>query len=250
MYGLLPTVRGLPVETFVCKRCQEALPKDRFRIVRDKRRNATYRTKICKTCTRAKDRETFHDQPDPRRYLTRNWNALCRQRRNKGVYVCPELFGIQGVDYLMELWEHQGGRCALTGVSMTWVSMPIAEVRAGHGLGTSISVDRIQNDKRIGYRKGNLRLVCSQINHMRSALPTEDFLHWCELVIRRMGPVAPDFSLADAKTVRKDLANHPERQASKKESKRAGPAKSPARRSRARPRTKAPQRQEPNSIQD
>ena len=219
-------------------------------MVRDKRKNASYRTKTCKTCTRAKDRETLHGQPDPRRYLARNWNALCRQRRNKGVYVCPDLFGIPGVDYLMELWEHQGGRCALTGVAMTWVSMPIAEVRAGHGLGTSISVDRIQNDARIGYRKGNLRLVCSQINHMRSALPTEDFLHWCELVVRRMGPVTPHFSLADAKTVRNDLANHPERQASKQQSKRAGPAKSPVRRSKARARTKAPRATGPSPTQD
>ena len=238
------------METFVCNRCQKPLPAERFRVVRDKRKNASYRTKICKTCTRAKDRETFYAQPDPRRYLTRNWNALCRQRRNKGVYVCPDLFGIPGVDYLMELWEHQGGRCALTGVAMTWVAMPIAEVRAGHGLGTSISVDRIENDKRIGYRKGNLRLVCSQINHMRSALPTEDFLHWCELVVRRMGAVAPHFSLADAKTVRDDLANHPERQASKKQSKRAGPAKSPVRRSKARARTKAPRATKSSLTQD
>jgi len=119
-------------------------------MVRDKRKNATYRTRTCKTCSRAKDRDTLYAQPDPRRYLARNWNALCRQRRNKGIYVCPELFGIQGVDYLMELWEHQGGRCALTGVAMTWVSMPIEQVRAGHGLGTSISVDRIENDKRVG----------------------------------------------------------------------------------------------------
>jgi len=238
------------VETFVCNRCQESLPAKRFRYSRYEANGKTYRAKICKACSRTKDRETFHAQPDPRRYLTRNWNALCRQRRSKGIFVCPELFGTPGVDHLMGLWEHQGGRCALTGVAMTWVAMPIEQVRAGHGLGTTISVDRIQNDARIGYRKGNLRLVCSQINHMRSALPTEDFLHWCELVVRRMGPVAPDFSLADAKTVRQDLANHPERQASKKESRRAGPAKSPARRSKARPRTKAPQRQEPSSTQD
>ena len=63
----------------------------------------------------------------------------------------------------MELWEHQGGRCALTGVAMTWVAMPIAEVRAGHlGLRT---MDRMESIPSCGHNGGVSNQPTKRQNH-------------------------------------------------------------------------------------
>ena len=61
----------------------------------------------------------------------------------------------------------------------------------GYGLGRNVSVDRIDSAR--GYAKGNLRLICSQLNYMRGSLEDPDFLLWCELVVRHNGPPPPGF---------------------------------------------------------
>lgn len=58
------------------------------------------------------------------------------------------------VDDLMGLWALQEGKCALSGVTMTWAG--------GVQTGTSMSLDRIDQAK--GYSVGNVRLLCHAVN--------------------------------------------------------------------------------------
>lgn len=64
---------------------------------------------------------------------------------------------------LIELWDDQEGRCAISGVEMTFKRGSILRV----------SPDRINND--LGYVEGNVRLVCWYLNKMRSNKTVEEF---------------------------------------------------------------------------
>lgn len=71
------------------------------------------------------------------------------------------------VDELMDLYLTQNGCCALSGIKMTWAS--------GKGVQpTSISIDRINNDK--GYEVGNVRLICFTINAFRGRMNDSEML--------------------------------------------------------------------------
>ena len=54
----------------------------------------------------------------------------------------------------MDIFQAQDGRCAVSGVRMTWSK--------GKKLATSMSLDRIDGSR--GYQKDNVRLVCWQVN--------------------------------------------------------------------------------------
>ena len=56
------------------------------------------------------------------------------------------------IKYLLELWELQGGKCAVTGIQMTY---KFRDLRA-------VSIDRIDSTK--GHIKGNIQLVCQFYN--------------------------------------------------------------------------------------
>lgn len=61
------------------------------------------------------------------------------------------------VKQAVEIWKKQEGRCALSGVMMTWGK--------GAFYPTSISLDRIDSTK--GYTVDNVRLLCYAVNAMK-----------------------------------------------------------------------------------
>jgi len=81
------------------------------------------------------------------------------------------------VDDLMGLWESQAGLCALSGMPMTW------------GLGrddgaiypTAVSLDRI--NRKLGYDKGNVRLVCWQANSFRGPWSDEQMVAMARAIV-------------------------------------------------------------------
>lgn len=75
--------------------------------------------------------------------------------------------------FLLDLYETQLGRCALTGVPMTW--------RASSGfVAENISIDRIV--AKGPYVPGNVRLVCRVANLMRRDMSDDHFVEWCRRV--------------------------------------------------------------------
>ena len=83
-------------------------------------------------------------------------------------------FAIERED-LVELWEKQTGKCAITGRQMT--------LEKGKGsLWSAASVDRIDN--KIGYHRLNIHLVCVGINRAKGILDLEEFIKICGEVVK------------------------------------------------------------------
>lgn len=85
------------------------------------------------------------------------------------------------IDDLMAKFVANGGRCALTGIVMTWVK--------GKVLPTSISLDRIDPDQ--GYSDKNLRLVCHAINAFRGRMTDEEMLAMARTLIAKADESSP-----------------------------------------------------------
>ncbi len=68
------------------------------------------------------------------------------------------------VQYVLDLFNKQNGKCALTGVDMTLPDV-------GRSI-FDLSIDRIDNSK--GHIKGNVHLVCQGVNFMRNAYTVEE----------------------------------------------------------------------------
>tara|TARA_Y100000004_G_scaffold5903_1_gene6838 strand:- start:5 stop:451 length:447 start_codon:yes stop_codon:yes gene_type:complete len=76
--------------------------------------------------------------------------------------------------YLEELWDKQNGRCALSGVFMTWQS--------GEGRqDLNVSIDRKSPDK--GYIIGNIQLVTQRVNIMKHILKDAELYWWCKNIV-------------------------------------------------------------------
>lgn len=75
---------------------------------------------------------------------------------------------------LIDLHESQQGKCALTGLAMTW------ETDSGR-VATNVSIDRISSYA--GYVEGNVQLVCRIANIMKNALPQSEFIELCRKII-------------------------------------------------------------------
>ena len=81
---------------------------------------------------------------------------------------------------LLDLWEKQDGKCAMTGVQMTHYQ------GVGHGVPTNLTIDRI--DSKVGYTLGNIRLVCKAANWMKNSMSDAELVEWATLILN--GPLS------------------------------------------------------------
>ena len=82
--------------------------------------------------------------------------------------------------YLYNLWLAQEGKCALSGIPMRWSRGVTGAVVQWN----SISTDRMNPN--IGYRQGNLRLVCFCFNSMRGRLSDEEMFEAASTLVKNM----------------------------------------------------------------
>lgn len=80
------------------------------------------------------------------------------------------------LDELMEMFGKQEGKCAVSGLTMTW--------RQGEIKPTSITIDRIDPDK--GYELSNVRLVCYAVNMLKGRGTDEDMFEIALAVVSNM----------------------------------------------------------------
>lgn len=80
------------------------------------------------------------------------------------------------IDQVMEVYEAQGGMCAITGVELT---------HSKHTPQTNASIDRIDADR--GYERDNIRLVCAVVNIMRNRLTDEELGGWSLRIAKGLG---------------------------------------------------------------
>lgn len=81
---------------------------------------------------------------------------------------------------LWAIWVAQDGKCALSGVSMTWITG-----RGRSGVHTNASIDQVDPGK--GYVAGNVQLVCMIANKMKSDLAERELVEWAKKVVEYAG---------------------------------------------------------------
>lgn len=92
-------------------------------------------------------------------------------------------------EILNDLYQRQNGLCTLTGLPIF-----IKLSKNDELIGTA-SVDRI--DSSIGYIPSNIQFVHKIINIMKQALPQEDFINWCHLVVKYANRCKCDLKSSD-----------------------------------------------------
>jgi len=138
------------------------------------------KSKVCITCLRERPLEGFRS--------TRNVCKECRSAQiidNKSSSPYLYIKGLfrslkysrKGFDweitceYVETLWDKQEGKCALSGVFLTW--------QAGEGRQDfNVSIDRKDPNK--GYIIGNIQLVAQRVNVMKHTLGDSEFYWWCK----------------------------------------------------------------------
>lgn len=147
--------------TKTCKKCCKELPLGKF----EEMRAGVYRNicKICNTWDRA-----VRASSTPEAYLRLTLRNLQSQRRKEGVEF------LLTKDELLEIWDEQKGRCALSGVLLTYH-------QAGHYGGGkrgdfNASIDRI--NPKAPYVKTNVQLVAWRINSMKNDMSEDMFFWW------------------------------------------------------------------------
>lgn len=83
------------------------------------------------------------------------------------------------IDFLVELWESQGGLCALTGREL--------EIRSTNERWKQdlVSLDRVDSSK--GYTTDNVWLVSQPVNYSKGVQTVDEFVEMCRQVILTHG---------------------------------------------------------------
>lgn len=151
-----------------CTSCGEEKPLAEFR---RSERNGTY-PDACMDCWKPSRQQKYVYQ-SMRHYLAqkiRYSGKPSKGRAKRGIEVNIT------IDDVMAMYEKQGGKCAITGIEMTY---------AIDGYMTNASIDRIDPDG--NYDLDNIRLVCTGVNVMRMRLSDEELGRWCIAIAEGMG---------------------------------------------------------------
>lgn len=118
------------------------------------------------TCRQCRSSGTRRSKSVSHRAYLQTWIA---RKRNKDCNI--------ELEDLLEIWAAQAGRCAVTGMAMTYSPKVLKQAT-----GLNASVDRI--DPAQNYIKSNIRLVCHRVNSMRSSGDDSELAWWCRQVLQ------------------------------------------------------------------
>lgn len=136
------------------------------------------RCEPCREKSRAYLKQRYWADPEARSKMTKDWAQRTPWR---ALYAALVNAKKRGADVtvtpaeLMDLFRRQGGRCALSGIEMTWAR--------GKTLPTSISVDRV--DQTRGYHADNVRLLCTAVNAFRGIMADEQMIEMAQAIVDR-----------------------------------------------------------------
>lgn len=138
-----------------CCNCKRTFPIEDF----PKATNKSGHRYRCKECSQKRENELKSN--NLRTYFGDLLKTSKRSAKTRKID-CYDL----DVDFLLDLYNQQNGKCAITGIPMTHI--------AGQGIiPTNISMDRIDNS--LGYTKDNVQLTCRFINHAKMNMSMEQF---------------------------------------------------------------------------
>lgn len=143
----------------VCAKCGASRPETDFDLSHGVLRSA------CKKCIEARRRKKWSSSYQE--YLNKLLQSA-KSNRSKTMSFNVDL------QHLIDLWEKQDGKCALSGVAMT-------HHRDGSGKKEfNASIDRI--DQNEGYEPYNIHLVCYRVNILRHNLQVDMFYWWIKTI--------------------------------------------------------------------
>lgn len=184
----------------ICVKCKEEKAIEEFYAHPQARDRHCPECKKCSTLIRRESRLKNRDAHNARRraYYAKNKDRIKRfpssvnkEKREAWVNSSPRM--ILGVCLraalkrhltanpitihdLLAIWKKQEGRCALTGLTLTWNKGGIRP--------TSVSIDRIDNNR--GYEIDNIRLVCFAVNVFRGRMNDEELYRIALALVSRM----------------------------------------------------------------
>lgn len=170
---VVKTVKGK--KFYYCKTCQRWLPETKFN-----RDNTNLHNNRGGLCTQCKDCQRARYYKERQRILSDDFLALryklnCALKGTRRRSKEKDSYNELDLEFLLYLWNKQKGKCALTGLTMTY---KFYEGRVN----TNLSIDRIDSSK--GYTKDNVQLVCMVANQMKNDLSQDELLRICELIIK------------------------------------------------------------------
>lgn len=157
-------------ELLKCHKCGKFLPITEF----GKSDHYPYRDyhdarcRVCRTKRANEIKEEFSDEEALRKLLqSRFLGARDRSKRQNLDFDITK-------EFLNELWVKQEGKCALSGIPMTYK-------HCNGRIPTNISIDQINSKK--GYTKDNIQLVCMAVNQMKSDLDINELYNFCTAIL-------------------------------------------------------------------
>lgn len=127
----------------------------------------------CKSCRSKSYHLSRKPVEDLRKLLNQRIIDLKTRTKRKRVKYRTDLdFNI---DYLLFLWDTQKGKCAISGIEMSYI------LYNGH-IHNNVSIDRVDSSK--GYTKDNIQLVCSIVNKMKLDMTIEELSFYCKKIIQ------------------------------------------------------------------
>tara|TARA_R110000744_G_scaffold216059_1_gene334854 strand:- start:32 stop:502 length:471 start_codon:yes stop_codon:yes gene_type:complete len=147
-----------------CVACGKRLSNNQFEALDEK-----YFRNICKNCSVMERNKSKSKSPIS--YIRHLYSQLKYSRKKKN----PEMEWAIEPEDLIALWKKQKGRCALSGMLMTYVKDGTGRKEL------NVSIDRIHPHR--GYIASNMQLVCHRVNIMKHTLTEGEFWWWCKNIV-------------------------------------------------------------------
>lgn len=155
------------MSTRKCTSCKKELPLEEFVAKNDR---GTVHSRKCKPCTYALRQKNA--SATPQNYLTRLFGQLKHARTKKEK---SKIKWEIELEHVLDLWDQQEGKCALTGLFMTYH-------KDGSGRrDLNASIDRIDPD--VDYLAHNIQLVCARANAMKHILKEDELYWWAKNIV-------------------------------------------------------------------
>ena len=159
-----------------CSKCGKTKPTSDFRLRPSRKSGLQSQCKLCEKEYRDAHKGSYFDYYKQRRkdspnsaIYNRLWAALKRFPTENPVTK----------EELVEIWDTQKGKCALSGIEMVW------QGSGGKAEYNSLSLDRIDNGK--GYTKDNVRWICHCVNSFKGRMTDMQMYEVIEaLIINRI----------------------------------------------------------------
>lgn len=158
----------------ICTNCGEYKDPKHFSKRKDlKHRN--FLDYMCNECVKTRSKRAYCETRESKlkwRETTDGYIKSMIQRVNNRKKELSDGFKLS-FEYVKNIYNEQNGLCNLSGVKMTTIT--------GNGkILTNMSIDRIDSNK--GYIVGNIQLVCTIVNIMKTTLSVDEFKTWCTLI--------------------------------------------------------------------